>query len=129
MSSNESAYLVGKMLDNNLAGIPYTPPTQLWMALLTTQPTNTTYSEFSGFNYGRAVVTFDPQAGYKTSNNADVNFPIPSQQWQNIKGFGIFDAQTGGNPLYLVGVDDPGIAPPLSGVTLTTGSVVIGALT
>ena len=94
-----------------------TGPTNLYVGLFTTNPTDSTAgTEVSGGAYARVTVasTLANWAGTQaaastvassgntgtTSNNGAITFPAPSgANWGVITGFGIFDASTGGNLL------------------------------
>jgi hypothetical protein len=57
--------------------------------------------EVSGGGYARQAVTFGAASAGSMANSADVTFPQASAAWGNIVGFGIYDALSGGNLLYL----------------------------
>lgn len=93
-----------------------TGPTSLYLALYTSNPTDSTAgTEVSGGSYARVAVssTLANWAGTQaaastsassgttgtTSNNGTITFPAPTANWGSITGFGILDASTGGNLL------------------------------
>jgi hypothetical protein len=91
-----SDYLEGKLADHVLRGVAYTPPSALYVALYTTDPTDAdTGTEVSGGAYTRKAVVFDAQ----NKNNADITFPEATADWGTITHIGIRDAETGGNLL------------------------------
>lgn len=93
-----------------------TGPANLYVALFTTNPTDTGGGvEVSGGSYARVTVvsSLANWAGTQaagstiassgttgtTSNNAAITFPSPTANWGTVTGFGIFDAATTGNLL------------------------------
>jgi hypothetical protein len=94
-----------------------TGPTNLYVGLFTTNPTDSTAgTEVSGNAYARVTVASSlanwagTQAAASTvassgntgttSNNGTITFPAPTPgNWGVVTGFGIFDAATGGNLL------------------------------
>lgn len=94
-----------------LKNTPYTPPTSLWVALFTTVPaltgTGGVEVNVSGTNYGRVQILANTgwagPAGtnQEYTNAADINFLVPTGNWGTITGVGLFDAQNGGNLLYV----------------------------
>lgn len=93
-----------------------TGPANLYVALFTTNPTDTGGGvEVSGGSYARVTVvsSLANWAGTQaagstiassgttgtTSNNSAITFPSPTANWGTVTGFGIFDAATTGNLL------------------------------
>ena len=96
-----SNYLENKLLDHVLKGTVYTPPTTLFVALFTTDPTDAgTGTEVIGGAYKRKVVTFGSASNGAISNNVDVTFDIATANWGTITHSGVYDAETGGNLLF-----------------------------
>lgn len=96
-----SNYLENKLLDHVLKGTVYTPPTTLYVALFTTDPTDAgTGTEVSGGAYARKVVTFSVAVNGAISNNADVTFDVATANWGTITHCGIYDALSAGNLLF-----------------------------
>lgn len=91
----------------------FTPPSTVYLALFTTQPTETLDgTEVSGGNYSRQAVTFSaPTAGTdgysEIANSASITFPIATQDWGSVSYAGIYDAQTGGNLINYSAFDQP----------------------
>lgn len=76
-----------------------TRPTAWYVALFTTDPTDTgaAGTEVSGFSYARVAVTFSV-TGNVASNTAGVEFPAATGgAWGTVSHIGIMDALTGGN--------------------------------
>lgn len=110
-----SLYAKNKLLDHLLGKTAYTMPTNLHVALFTSNPTDQgTGTEVSGNAYARQPVTFGAAVNGTSANNVDVVFPIATGSWGTITHIGVYDASTGGNMLFYgalttsktIGVDD-----------------------
>ena len=94
-----------------------TGPATLYVGLFTAAPTDTGGgTEVTGGSYARVAVTSSlanwagTQAAASTtastgtsgttSNNAAITFPAPTANWGVITSYAVFDATTGGNPLF-----------------------------
>lgn len=96
-----SNYLENKLLNHVLKGTTYTPPSALYVALFTTDPTDaSTGSEVSGGSYARKTVTFGTAVNGVISNNIDITFDVATVNWGTITHIGIYDAVSGGNLLF-----------------------------
>lgn len=110
-SATSSNYLHQKQMDYLLKGTAWTPPASgsIWVALFTTAPdlndengvevstTNTSYARME-------VGTWNGPSADTTmiySNAADITFPTPSGNWGTISAAGLYDAEVGGNLLYV----------------------------
>jgi hypothetical protein len=127
MASNETLYLINKTLNHNLGIEIYTPPSSYWLGLLTDYPSQTYFQEMSGNNYGRAQVLWSASTNKVAQSSNTIQFPIPSAQWADVFGYAIYDAQTDGNAMYVVGVDRT-FTPPLSAIVMQPGAISIGDL-
>ncbi len=88
----------------------YTPPTTLYMALLTTLPTSDECDDevelatasYDRVAYGPSDAAWSaPVAGDgKFYNMFSIIFPTPGEDWGTIVGWCFYDADTGGNPLF-----------------------------
>jgi type 1 fimbria pilin len=112
-----STFLENKFIDWFFRGQAYTPPTTLYVALMTAAagPTGGG-TEVSGGAYARVAIpaglanwagtqgdgTTAASTGTsgKTSNNNALAFPTPSAAWGTVVGIAIFDAANGGNQLF-----------------------------
>lgn len=91
-----------------------TGPATLYIALFTTNPTDSTAgTEVSGGSYARVAVTSSlanwagtqsagsttasSGTGGTTSNNNAITFPAPTANWGTITGVGVLDASSSGN--------------------------------
>jgi hypothetical protein len=114
-SATTSNYLHHVQMEELLHGIDYTPITDIYVALFTTNPAldNTGGVEVStsGTNYGRVAVSVGVAqwnvAGLEYSNAGDITYGVPSSTWGTINGAGIYDAATGGNLLYVAPLTTP----------------------
>jgi hypothetical protein len=82
----------------------YTPPTNIYVALSTADPTNTGagIAEPVGGSYARvSTITADwaVAAAGALSNANPITFPEATGDWGTITHFALFDALTGGNML------------------------------
>lgn len=101
MANGMSDYLENALLNATLRGQAYTSPTTVYLALFTSDPTDTnTGVEVSGGAYARQAITFNAPSNGSASSAADVLFPIATAAWGTITHIAIFDAATGGNMLY-----------------------------
>jgi hypothetical protein len=95
-----SNYLEDKIIDHMLRNQAFTPPSTLYLALYTDDPTDAdTGTEVSGGSYARQAVTLSAASGGASSNSADITFPQATADWGTITHVGIRDAATGGNLL------------------------------
>ncbi|MCL2248680.1 MAG: hypothetical protein FWC13_05375 [Oscillospiraceae bacterium] len=77
------------------------PPTQVFVGLLTSDPTDEDIGlEVSGGNYERQPISFSPPeiilGKTQITNNAEVRFPVATANWGTVAYFGIYNAQSGG---------------------------------
>jgi len=95
-----SNYLENKIIDHMLRNQAYSPPSTLYLALYTDDPTDAdTGTEVSGGSYARQSFTLNAASNGATSNSADITFPTATADWGTITHVGIRDASTGGNLL------------------------------
>jgi len=109
-SANTSNYLFQKERDLLLKGTAFTPPTALYVALMTTAPTlaNTGGVEVSTSGTGYARVAINNSGGWngpsgvnlEYSNANDITFGSPTANWGTIVAVSLYDAATGGNLIF-----------------------------
>jgi hypothetical protein len=91
---------------NTLRGTDYTAPTDVYLALFTTAPTDAVAgTEVSGGAYARQAVTFGAPTQESGSvgtikNSVEVVFPAATASWGSIGWVALFDAATNGNMLW-----------------------------
>ena len=110
-----SNYLETEILDHVFGGNAYTAPSTLYLALFTTDNTDTGGgTEVSGGAYARQSVAFTV-SGNTASNSADVEFPTATANYGTVVAVAVMDALTGGNQLAYAGLS--------SDKTIETGDV------
>ena len=110
-----SNYLETEVLDHVFGGNAYTAPSTLYVALFTTDNTDTGGgTEVSGGAYARQSVAFTV-SGNTASNSADVEFPTATANYGTVVAVAVMDASTGGNQLAYAGLS--------SDKTIETGDV------
>lgn len=99
MAANASDYLENKLVDHSLGTTTFTKPTNVYLALYTSNPGEAnTGTEVTGGSYVRKVVTFAAASGGVAASNADVNFTgMPAATVTHVA---IFDAVSSGNMLF-----------------------------
>jgi len=108
-----SDYLEAKYLDHTYNAVAFTPPSGIYIALYTANPTDAdTGTEVSGGSYARVLVNPNgggaPQfnlavtdgVGKMVTNAEDIVFPTATAPWGTITHFGARDAAVGGNLLH-----------------------------
>jgi hypothetical protein len=105
MALQISNWLSAQLLNAALRNMAFTPPTTVFLALYTSDPTAAdTGTEVSGGSYARKAVTFGAPAvagGKQTVvSMADVEFPIATADWGLVTHVGIRTALTGGNLMW-----------------------------
>lgn len=102
-----SDYLKDKIGTHLFYTSSWTKPSTLWVALYTTIPNlaGVGGTEVSGGSYARVEyapgdANWDYLSNYFTNLQA-VTFPSPSANWGTIVGYGILDANTAGNLLFV----------------------------
>lgn len=110
-SSTASDYTHNSVMGLILKNTPWTPPTSLWLALFTTIPslngTGGVEVSTAGTNYGRVQITAGAGwtgpsgANLEYSNTDNIQFLVPTGNWGTITGAGLYDAQTGGNLMWV----------------------------
>lgn len=96
-----SNYLENKVLDHTLGTTAYTAPSEVYVALFTSDPgEDGSGTEVSGGAYARQSVGFDAASGGNTANSADITFPVATASWGTVSHIGLYDVATGGNLLW-----------------------------
>lgn len=121
-----SDYLESELLDHVLAIGAYTAPTNVYLALFTTDPTDAdTGTEVSGGGYARQVLAFGGTGGSR-SNTGAVAFTATGADFGNITHVGIYDALSGGNLLFHGALTTPRNVLDGSTITFGIGDVTVG---
>jgi hypothetical protein len=96
-----SDYLENKILNAVLRNTAYTSPSQVYIALFTSDPTDAgTGTEVNGGGYARQPITFNAPSNGQVTNSMDILFPVATASWGTVTHIGIYDASTGGNLLF-----------------------------
>lgn len=102
-SGGASTYLAHAVLDHVLKTTPYTQPTNIYVALTTTIPTDSMSGssiEEPPTNYARVLHnSWVAASGGISSNNGAIAFVEATTDWGTIVGLALVDALTGGNVL------------------------------
>ena len=110
-----SNYLETEVLDHVFGGNAYTAPTTLYLALFTSDNTDSGGgTEVSGGAYARQSVAFTV-SGNTATTSADVEFPTATANYGTVVAVAVMDASTGGNQLAYAGLS--------SDKTIETGDV------
>ena len=125
-----SDYLATALLNQVFRNTSFTPPTTVYLALYTSNPTAAdTGTEVSGGGYQRMQITFSApvtENGKKTiKNSTDIVFPMATANWGTISHVGIRDAATGGNLLYYGAVQNPRTIQTNDILKFLAGSLVL----
>jgi hypothetical protein len=104
MASNLTDYAEKKLLDHVLGVASYAMPSTVYLALFTSDPTETGVAgtEVSGNGYARQSISFTATTSGTgaTSNSGNVTFPAATASWGTITHIGLMDASTVGNMLW-----------------------------
>ena len=98
MAGNLSNYLENKVLDHFLGTTAYTMPADVYLALYTAAPTDSSAgTEVSGGSYTRKAATFNAASSGSTTNDSDIDFNgMPTC---TVVAIAVCDAITSGNIL------------------------------
>ena len=104
-----SGYLDGSLLNHAFGGPTYTPPTTIWVAALTTMPTDRTgtalveasgggYARFGVANTGAFAAATTGAAGATKVTAMNMTFPTATGNWSApVVGIALNDSSTAGN--------------------------------
>lgn len=137
MAGGMSQYMSRSVLDHYLRNQAYTPAAAIYVALLTTMPSDdagTGLVEVAGpyatTGYQRMPVTYGAATGTspaQVANTAAVTFDVAATDWTTVVGYALYDAATAGNLLGFVAIS-PTI-PINIGSQLTFPCTPVAALT
>lgn len=120
------SYLGQALLNEVLNGVDFAPPLQLWLALMTDN------GEVVGAGYSRVNVTSGftmATADDVSSNLSQINFPTPTEPWGTVTSAAVYDAQTGGNLLFVSKAMEPRNIPAATPVYYNSGTINISIRT
>lgn len=121
-----SNYLENELLDHALGTGAFTAPTNVYLALFTTDPTDAgSGTEVAGSGYSRQLVTFGAASGGSASNSTEETFTASGGNWGTITHAAIYDASTSGNLLFHGSLSVSRTINDGESLTFSAGSVVI----
>lgn len=108
MANNMSNYLENALINAILRNTPYTPPTTVYLALYTTDPTDADIGTESALGaYARQPSSYGAPANGVTVTDADITYPVVTSGSETITHIGIRDALTAGNLLFYGALTTP----------------------
>lgn len=125
MIAVKSTYLRNKVIKHVLGEASFTMPTNVYLALYTTDPTVADVgTEVTGGSYARQQLSFATAVnGAKTSNTSETFSTMPAC---TVTHWGIRDASSGGNLLYFGAFDLPIQLNAGNNLPIASGDIVIG---
>lgn len=125
MLAVKSTYLKNKVIKHVLAEASFTMPTNVYLALYTTDPTvDDVGTEVTGGSYARQQLSFATAVnGAKASNTSETFSTMPAC---TVTHWGIRDASSGGNLLYFGAFDLPIQLNGGNSLPIASGDIVIG---
>lgn len=118
-------YLDNNYLNLALRGVPFTPPSSVYIALYTVIPgVGGGGTEVTGGGYGRQLATFAAPVNGQVVTTADVLFPVASATWGTIVAFAFLDASSGGNMLYFGNLSTPRLVLASDQVRFPAGQLI-----
>jgi hypothetical protein len=92
--------LANALLNLLLRSVPYNPPAEWWIGLLTTMPgSNGSGSvEVAGGGYARRPVAFGVAADRSAVNSIQATYPQATASWGTVIGIAFYETETGGSP-------------------------------
>lgn len=120
-------YLEEQLLKAVVNGETFTGPTALYVALFTSNPTETgtAGNEVSDSSYSRQLVTFTQPIDSTVSNTELIEFPPATTPYGTVTHIGIFDNSTGGNLLFYKELANPIEVLEGTGIRIATGELTI----
>ena len=134
-----SDYLENRLVDLILRGQQFEPPSRIYVGLYVEDPTDAALSgEVDAPSYQRARVDASLEnwsgtqgagtlaasngASGVSSNNVDIEFVLPQEDWGQVNFAVAFDAPTGGNLLFHAPLSNPKIIQQGDSVIFTAGN-------
>lgn len=107
-----SDYLESKILNAVFRNTPYISPTNVYLALFKTAPSDASVGqEIDKADYSRKVISFSTPENIEgvmtIKNDSPVMFDAASTNWGTITHVAIMDAETAGNMLYYGNLSQP----------------------
>ena len=122
----KSNYLENKVIDHFLGTSSTSAPSNVFMALFTSNPTDANSgTEVSGNGYSRQVITFNAASSGSATNSSAETFTASGGNFGTITHFGIFDASTSGNLLYHGALTDDKVIEDGDSLVVAIGAITI----
>ena len=122
----KSNYLENKVIDHFLGTSSTSAPSNVYMGLFTSNPTDANSgTEVSGNGYSRQVITFNAASSGSATNSSAETFTASGGNWGTITHFGIFDASTSGNLLYHGALTDDKVIEYGDSLVVATTAITI----
>ena len=122
----KSNYLENKVIDHFLGTSSTSAPSNVYMGLFTSNPTDANSgTEVSGNGYSRQVITFNAASSGSATNSSAETFTASGGNWGTISHFGIFDASTSGNLLYHGALTDDKVIEDGDSLVVATTAITI----
>ena len=122
----KSNYLENKVIDHFLGTSSTSAPSNVYMGLFTSNPTDANSgTEVSGNGYSRQVITFNAASSGSATNSSAETFTASGGNWGPITHFGIFDASTSGNLLYHGALTDDKVIEDGDSLVVATTAITI----
>lgn len=123
--SHMTDYLENAIANAVVGTASYTSPTNVYLALYTTAPTDSTSgTEVSGNGYSRQQISFGNPSNGIVSNTANVSFTASTGNQFSAVACGITDASTAGNILFTRGISSS-TATDSKAILFQTGDITI----
>lgn len=124
MSGNLSDYAENKLLDHILGKTAFTMPSNVRIALLTTDPGEVgPGTEVSGGGYARQSLATSPASGGSAATSGEISFPQATADWGTVTHIALFDATTNGNMLWHAPLNAPKIIQNGDQAIITAGDL------
>jgi len=122
----KSNYLENKVIDHFLGTSSTTAPSNVFMALFTSNPTDANSgTEVSGNGYSRQAITFNAASSGSATNSSAETFTASGGNFGTITHFGIFDASSSGNLLYHGALTDDKVIEDGDSLVVASGAITI----
>ena len=122
----KSNYLENKVIDHFLGTSSTSAPSNVYMGLFTSNPTDANSgTEVSGNGYSRQVITFNAASSGSATNSSAETFTASGGNFGTVTHFGIFDASTSGNLLYHGALTDDKVIEDGDSLVVASGAITI----
>ena len=122
----KSNYLENKVIDHFLGTSSTSAPSNVYMGLFTSNPTDANSgTEVSGNGYSRQVITFNAASSGSATNSSAETFTASGGNWGTITHFGIFDASSSGNLLYHGALTDDKVIEDGDSLVVASSAITI----